>query len=286
MREVPFGAARVLSFFFWGPGLALSGGGGIAGQLEGALVYDAQNPGRRLFILSALSIDVLHRYYTGSPKSDTHTMKIIIAVLALFLTLQVASAQATRPRPPAGRPTAPAPPTAPIPPRPDSALPISLPDGGTIANATPQQLADAVAAAIQANPGNAQAIATAVAKAIAGLPNATALATALATAIASNVPAANVAGVIAAAAAAASDAGNAGLASTMAGAAAAVVPSQAAAISSAVAAAVPSEAGNVANAVSTSSGGNNTTTSFPGNTQNTTQNPANFNAGQTNSPSN
>jgi len=218
-------------------------------------------------------------------------MKIIIAALALSITAQVASAQ--RPRPPST--AAPALPTAPrfntgeqdggavsAP-----ALPISFPDGVTIANATPQQLADAVAAAIQANPGNAQAIATSVARAIAGLPNAKALATALATAIASSVPPGQVAAVIAAAAAAAANAGNPGLAPTMAGAAAAVVPSQAAAISAAVAAAVPSEASNVANAVSTSSGGNKTTTTgFGNNTQNTTQNPANFNAGQTNSPSN
>jgi len=184
-------------------------------------------------------------------------MKIIITVLALLIAPQVVSAQA---------------------------LPISFPEGVTIANATPQQLADAVGAAIQANPGNAQAIATSVARAIAVLPNANALATALATAIASNVPPAQVAAIIAAAAAAAADAGNAGLASVMAAAAAAVVPGQATAIANAVAEAVPAEAANIANAVAPGAG--STTTSFPTTTQNTTQNPANFSGGQTNSPSN
>jgi hypothetical protein len=179
-------------------------------------------------------------------------MKALIAVLALLIAPQVVSAQA---------------------------LPISFPEGVTIANATPQQMADAVATAIQANPANAQAIAVAVASAIAGLPNATPLASALATAVAANVPAAQVAGIIAAAASAASAAGNPGLASTMAGAAASAVPSQATAIANAVAAAVPSEAGSVANAVAPSSGGS-TSTSFPGTTQNTTQNPANFSGGQ------
>ena len=96
-------------------------------------------------------------------------MKTIIALLALFLAPQIVTAQS---------------------------LPISLPEGVTIATATPQQVSDAVAAAIKANPSNAEGIATAVAKAIAGLPNAKALATALATAVASNVPAANVASVI------------------------------------------------------------------------------------------
>ena len=139
-------------------------------------------------------------------------MKIIIVAIALLIAPQVVSAQA---------------------------LPVSFPEGVTIANATPQQLADAVAAAIQANPGNAQAIATSVARAIAGLPNAKALATALATAIASSVPPGQVAAVIAASAAAAADAGNAGLASTMAAAAASTTPSQASAIAAAVAAAVP-----------------------------------------------
>ena len=181
------------------------------------------------------------------------TMKTIIALLALFLAPQIVTAQS---------------------------LPISLPEGVTIATATPQQVSDAVAAAIKANPSNAEGIATAVAKAIAGLPNAKALATALATAVASNVPAANVASVIAAASAAAAEAGNAGLASTMAGAAASVVPSQTAAISSAVSAAVPAEADSIANAVSSSTGGTSTTTSLPGNTQSTTQNPANFSGGQ------
>lgn len=184
-------------------------------------------------------------------------MKIIIAALALLFAPQLASAQA---------------------------LPISFPEGVTIANATPQQLADAVGAAIQANPANAQAIATSVARAIAGLPNAQALASALATAIAANLPAGQVAAIIAAAAAAASEAGNAGLASTMAAAAAAVVPDQASAIANAVASAVPSEAGAIASAVAAGSG--STTTSFPGTIQGTTQNPANFSGGETNSPSN
>jgi hypothetical protein len=181
------------------------------------------------------------------------TMKILVALLAIVFAPQIVAAQS---------------------------LPVSFPEGVTIANATPQQLADAVAAAIQANPANAQTIATSVAKAIAGLPNAKALSTALATAIASNVPAANVAGIIAAAAAAAADAGNAGLASSMAAAAAAVAPSQATAIASAVSSAVPAEAGSIANAIATSTGGGTTTTGFPATTQNTTQNPANFSGGQ------
>lgn len=185
-------------------------------------------------------------------KSTPTTMKIIIAALALLVAPQLASAQA---------------------------LPISFPQGVTIANATPQQLADAVSAAITANPSNAQAIATAVARAIAALPNAKSLAAALATAIASSVPANQVATVVAAAAAAASDAGNAGLASTMAAAAASTVPSQAAAITSAVSASVPAEASSIASAVSSSAAGT-TTTGFPMTTQTTTQNPANFSGGQ------
>lgn len=212
-------------------------------------------PGRGAFYLAYLK----HRCNTSVvSNSIPTTMKTIIAVLALLVAPQLASAQA---------------------------LPISFPEGVTIANATPQQLADAVAAAIQANPGNAQAIATSVATAIAGLPNASAMATALATAIATNVPPAQVAAVIAAAAAAAANAGNAGLAATMAAAAASAVPSQSTAIANAVAEAVPAEAGNIANAVAPGAG-STTTTSFPTTTQNTTQNPANFSGGQTNSPSN
>lgn len=167
-----------------------------------------------------------------------------------------------------------------------ASLPISLPAGVTLANATPQQLADAVSAAIKANPAHAQAIATSVSRAIAALPNAKALATALATAIASSLPADQVPTVVAAAAHAAADAGAPSLAVTLAVAAAAVVPEQTEVIKIAVSNAVPQEADNIAKALSPGAG-STTIVGAPGrNTQSTIQNPANLNAGRTNSPTN
>lgn len=76
-------------------------------------------------------------------------------------------------------------------------------------------------------------------------------------------------------------------AAAIAAAVAAVAPAQSDAIKAAVKAAVPDQASAIDSVFATSAGSNQTTTTgFGNNTLNTTQNPANLNAGQTNSPSN
>lgn len=70
----------------------------------------------------------------------------------------------------------------------------------------------------------------------------------------------------------------------VAAAVATAVPSQAASVQAAVVQAVPAQAQAVANAVAPGSGASTSTTSIPGNTQSTTQNPANFAGNPTPSP--
>lgn len=174
-------------------------------------------------------------------------------------------------------------------------LPISLPPGVTIAAATPQQVADATAAAIKANPSGAQVVGVAVATAIAGLPNAEALASALATAIAANVPPTDLASIIAAMAKAAFDAGAPELAVTLASVAAGIVPGQSQAIADLVSGAVPAKADAVRRAVA-SAVSKTVRVNIPSTSQFTSLNPANLNAvdpapsptpgRQTNSPAN
>jgi len=123
-----------------------------------------------------------------------------------------------------------------------------------MAEASPDQAkAIAAAAAVFAPSSAAQ-----IARTIASIPAVQANAAAVAAAVAAVVPAS---------------------APAIAAAVAAAVPAQAAAIQTAVSQAVPSQASAIANALAPGAGGS-TGSGFPGNTQTTTQNPANFSRGQ------
>jgi hypothetical protein len=160
-----------------------------------------------------------------------------------------------------------------------AALPasVALPAGVTEATATPQQLADAVSAAVQANPEQAQSIVSQVIASIKGLNNAEALAKAVIASVAAVVPPAKLPAIVAAAAAEAPE-----LAGAMTAAAVAVVPSQAAAIRDAVVKAVPDKTSAIQSALA-AIGAFDGNQFIPVSTINT-MNPANFGSSATPTP--